>query len=367
MLTAFVNASIFTGRETIKGKALLVENDRIKAFVEPGDVPKQANLVDCGGDWLSAGLIDCQVYGCGGHLLSQRPTSAAMQAITKALVQQGTTGFFITVATNSPEIVSRSIEAVQQSPHPALLGLHLEGPWINPVKRGAHLEQYIHSASTPEVTALIGQANGAVKMITLAPELNDPAIIHMLTAAGILVSAGHSNATFQEASDGFRNGIRATTHLFNAMSAFHHRDTGLPGATFQTPGIYTGIIADGIHVDFNTLSISKKLLGNRLFLITDAVVETLEGAYVHVDRGDRYTLPDGTLSGSRLTMMKAIQNCVAHADVPLEEAIRMATLYPANLIGRKDLGRIEVDSTANLVRFSTQFEVRQVWVGGELQ
>jgi N-acetylglucosamine-6-phosphate deacetylase len=200
----------------------------------------------------------------------------------------------------------------------------------------------------------------------LAPELSDPGIIRLLTDAGVVVSAGHSNATFREAAEGFSSGITATTHLFNAMSPLHHRDTGLPGATFETGHIYAGIIADGIHVDYHTLSISKKIMQERLFLITDAVEETTGGPYVHIKQKDRFTLPDGTLSGSRLTMLQAVKNCVEHAGIPLEEALRMAAAYPARVINASGKGEIAAGYRADLVIFSKDLAVKGYCLGGVL-
>ncbi|HYK57744.1 MAG TPA: N-acetylglucosamine-6-phosphate deacetylase, partial [Flavisolibacter sp.] len=269
-----------------------------------------------------------------------------------------------TLATNSMELFKEAIRVVKNNPHPALLGLHLEGPYINPQKKGAHIEQYIKAPQLEEVQALLDEANGVVKMITLAPEITDPSIIRLLVDNGVIVSAGHSNATYEEGLKGFASGIQTTTHLFNAMSPLHHRDTGLSGAVFQTPDVFASIIADGIHVDYQTLSISKKLLKERLFIITDAVEENREGAYVHVKQKDRFTLPDGTLSGSNLTLLTAVKNCVRHAGISLEEALRMATLYPAQLIHAKDRGRIEAGAKADLVIFDKEFSVKDVYLNG---
>ncbi|MEP7081270.1 MAG: amidohydrolase family protein, partial [Ginsengibacter sp.] len=165
---------------------------------------------------------------------------------------------------------------------------------------------------------------------------------------------------------GFNNGITTTTHLFNAMSPFHHRETGLPGAVFLHNEASASIIADGIHVDYETLKVCKKLLQERLFLITDAVEEVREGAYVHVKQADRFTLPDGTLSGSCLTMLQAVKNCVKHAAIPLDEALRMASTYPAQLINSVDTGKIKPGYKANLVVFTDDFRVSHTVVEGKI-
>ena len=200
--------------------------------------------------------------------------------------------------------------------------------------------------------------------MTLAPEVTSPDVIKLLLDKGIIIAAGHSNASFEEAVKGFKNGISMTTHLFNAMSPLHHRDTGLPGATFQTNNVYASIIADGIHVDYETVSIAKKIMGERLFLITDAVEENLSGSYVHVKSEDRFTLPDGTLSGSRLTLLQAVKNCMQHAGISLEEAIRMATVYPAKVTETKDKGSLHAGSFADFIILDENMNLEEVYLNG---
>ncbi len=366
MITAFLNATIFTGEKTISGKALIIENEFIKEISDikliPGDIIK----IDCKNGNLAPGLIDLQIYGGGGYLFSNNPTSPALKSITKSLRSNGTTGYFLTLATNSLEVFREAIKVVKENPHPELLGLHFEGPHINPIKRGAHLVQYIKKPVRKEVEDLLREADGVLRMITLAPEMCDVEIIKLLKENGVIISAGHSNATFKEATVGFNNGITTTTHLFNAMSPFHHRETGLPGAVFLHNEASASIIADGIHVDYETLKVCKKLLQERLFLITDAVEEVREGAYVHVKQADRFTLPDGTLSGSCLTMLQAVKNCVKHAAIPLDEALRMASTYPAQLINSVDTGIIKPGYKANLVVFTDDFRVSHTVVEGKI-
>jgi N-acetylglucosamine-6-phosphate deacetylase len=177
----------------------------------------------------------------------------------------------------------------------------------------------------------------------------------------VTVAAGHSNATFREATDGFAWGIATATHLFNAMSPLHHRDPGLPGAVFSSDKACASIIADGIHVDFTVLTMAKKIMKERLFLISDAVEENDHGAYQHVRQHDRYTLPDGTLSGSRLTMHTAVKNCVTHAGISSEEALRMASFYPAQLIKATDRGVIAPGARADLIVMNNDLELKGIF------
>ncbi len=366
MLNALINGTIFTGKEKITGKALIVEDDKIKGFVDVESIPADAKKIDADNCIIAPGLIDLQISGGGGYLFSNKPSAFALKSIADSLLANGSTSFFLMLATNSMEIFREAIKVVKENPYPALMGLHFEGPYINPVKRGAHLIQYIKRPRKKEVEELLKEADGVLKMMTLAPEMCDPEIIKLLKDNGVVISAGHSNATFDEAVKGFENGITATTHLFNAMSPLQHRDTGLPGATFLSKNIFASIIADGIHVDFNTLFISKKLMNERLFLITDAVEENKEGAYIHVKQKDRFTLPDGTLSGSKLTLLQAVRNCVEYVGIPLDEALRMASTYPAQLINVKDIGKIEPGFKANLVVFTNDYHVKYSVIEGNI-
>lgn len=366
MARAITAETIFTGNEQIKGKALLIENDHIKAIVAEAELPGDIEILNYPGSYVAPGLIDLQIYGGGGFLFSNDPSVEALHAMTMALLKTGTTGFLITLATNSMDVFRKAIDVVKNNPHPAVLGLHFEGPYINPVKKGAHLEQFIKKPELDEIKALVDYAGGVIKMMTLAPEHTHASVIRHLISNNIVVSAGHSNASFQEAKKGFGHGIQAATHLFNAMSAFHHRDTGLPGAIFQSDNVYASIIADGIHVDYNTVAISKKILKERLFFITDAVEENREGAYIHVKQPDRFTLPDGTLSGSCLTLLNAVQNVLNHAGISLEEALRMASTYPAQLIKTNDRGILKAGARADLIVFNKNFEIKEVFLNGHI-
>lgn len=366
MPLAFTNARIFTGAETTDGKALIVRGNIIDSITDPYNIPSGCEIIDCGGNYLCAGFIDLQIAGGGGCLFSADPAPEALAAITASIVSTGTTGFLIAIPTNTMEVYRQVTKVAAENPNPALLGLHVEGPFLNPLRRGAHIRELIRPPSREDVEAIVSLSSGVIGMMTVAPEVCSREIIQLLNEKGIVVAAGHSNAGFQEAVEGFRNGITTTTHLFNAMSQLHHRDPGLPGAVFQTPGVFASIIADGIHVDYNMVSIAKKLMGDRLFLISDAVEENRRGEYMHIRKEDRFTLPDGTLSGSALTMMKAVENCVRHVSIPLEEALRMATLYPARVMGLTGRGRIEAGYRADLVVFNDEFTVQNVCLNGSL-
>ena len=365
MYSVLTNGIIYTGEKEITGKSLLIRNDLIDSIVENKSIPKDAEIIDCQGNIISPGFIDLQIAGAGGYLFSSNLHKKALDSIAGSIIKSGTTGFLIVLPTNSPEVYRSAIKTIKENPQSAVLGLHLEGPFISTARRGAHAVKYINKPGKKEVNDILKDAAGVVKMVTLAPEICTEEIVRQISGYGIVVCAGHSNATFDEAMKGFSWGIKAVTHLFNAMSPVHHRDPGLPGAAFLSENIMASIVADGIHVDYAMLSIAKRIMNERLYLVSDAVEESTEAAVHHIRQKDRFTLPDGTLSGSALTMMKAVQNCVENARIPLNEALRMASTYPARLMGWDKTGRIEPGYKADLVVFDKYFAVKQVIKNGK--
>ncbi|WP_437920175.1 N-acetylglucosamine-6-phosphate deacetylase [Sphingobacterium sp. LRF_L2] len=359
-----VNGKIYNGDMYYTDYALLLNSGKIEGITVVSEVPVDYVLNDVQQANICPGLIDLQIYGTGTDVFSADRSVEALARIEKSLLFQGCTSFMLTLATNTLEIFKEAIAVFQEAAPRVALGLHLEGPFLNAKKRGAHPEELIISPSPDCINYLLAGDLGAVKMMTVAPEKIDQASLDLLLRKGILLSAGHSDASFQESLIGFEKGIQAVTHLWNAMSPFHHRDTGLPGGTFYQNNVFASIIADGIHVDFQALRTSKALLGNRLFLITDAVGSCDQEPYQHVFQGDHYTLPNGTLSGSALTMLQAIRNCVRQGGIPIDEAIRMATTYPAALIKRSDIGNLNEKSKANVLVFNEGFDVQSVYFEG---
>jgi N-acetylglucosamine-6-phosphate deacetylase len=229
------------------------------------------------------------------------------------------------------------------------LGIHLEGPWLNPIKRGAHLQEFLHSPTLDEVKQLVAESGDVIKMITLAPECCSTEVIQYLRENKILVSAGHTNATYQEAMSGFDSGITLATHLYNAMSPLQHREPGMVGAVLHHPTVMSSIIPDGYHVDWVALQLAQQLMGSRLFVITDAVTDTNSGPYQHRLAGDKYEA-DGVLSGSALTMLKACNNLMRFAGIEMDEALRLCSAYPAKAIGMEnEIGKLEVGYKANFI------------------
>jgi N-acetylglucosamine-6-phosphate deacetylase len=369
MSVALIAREIFTGHDIHTGRAVLVKDGKIVDIVAAADVPADYRVRQLPGYMLAPAFMDLQIYGGNGLVFSTELTTESLDAVYEYCLQGGCTRFLITMATNSIEKFLHGIEVVrnyQNGGGKGLLGIHLEGPYINPEKKGAHIEKFIKKPTLEEINLLIEKGRGVIKMITLAPEQCDKSIIDLLLKNKIVVSAGHSNASYEQAINGFYQGIQTATHLFNAMSPLQSRQPGLVGAIYDHNDVRSSVVCDGIHVDFAAVRISKKILGDRLFFITDAIAEVLYGEYIHVLKGDRYTLPDGTLSGSALTMLQAVKNGVEKVGIPLPEALRMAALYPATLLGLQDRwGVIQPGATADMVLLDEQLNLLEVLVAGE--
>lgn len=368
MNIALINASLFTGTEKLENKALLMKDGLIGSIVNNSEVPEGFQVVDLQGLNVAPGLIDLQIYGSGGKLFGGIPNIEGLGQLESDLLRQGTTGFLATAATNSDEIVLKAIDAAREYRKRAkgnYLGLHLEGPYLNAKRKGAHPEKYIKKGTLAEIKSWVERAEGELRMMTIAPELQDQEVIDYLNSKDVIISAGHSDATYEEALAFLNHPVHAATHLYNAMPPIHHRDPGLVPAIFKLKP-YTSVVADGIHVGFPMIELAKKELGKRLFLITDAVTEANEGVYQHVFTGDRYTMPDGTLSGSCLTMLKAVENCVNKAGIPLEEALRMASTYPAELLKGEKAGLLKPGYRANIIVFDNKYKHHSTYLSGKL-
>jgi len=352
----YTNARIFTGTERIIERGyVVIANSRIEA-VGAGEAPAfpDATVYNISGQSLAPGLIDLQIYGGQGKLFNNEPTAETIRSTWETVQAGGGSYFQITLSCTPLSFMWQAIDACRAywaAGGKGLLGLHLEGPYFNPEKRGAHPLKHIRTANPVEIAELLERGKGVVTYMTLAPEKMEDTCLKMLLESSIIISAGHSNATFEEAAKGFQKGIRHATHLFNAMSPFQGRSPGMVGAIYdQKP--WTSVIADGIHIDYNALKISKNILQNKLFLITDAVTESLTGDYRFRFSGDRFTDEQGTLAGSALTMRQAIQNAVAFAGIDLAEALRMASTRPAEALGMGHwLGKILPGYDAEMYQF----------------
>lgn len=351
-LKVYIADRIFTGEAWLADHAVLIEHGLITDVIPSALLPGNIESEKFPGCILAPAFIDLQIYGAYGKLLAAFPEADSLYKLNEYCNKGGAAFCLPTAATNSMDVFYKCIDAVRDywsRDGNGVLGLHLEGPWINPIKRGAHAEEFIHPPSIKEVEELLNYGKGIIKMITLAPEVCDKKIIDRILADNIIISAGHSNATYNEAMQGFENGISLVTHLYNAMSPLLHRAPGLTGATMDHSRVMSSIVPDGLHVDYAAIRIAKQVMKERLFVITDAVTETEDGYYQHHLAGDKYEAA-GILSGSSLTMSKALYNLVHYAGIELAEALRMCSLYPAKAIKLDDqLGRIQKDYHARLV------------------
>ncbi len=351
---------VFTGENWLENYAVITEGGVIKELLPADELPADLTVESFPDALLIPAFIDLQIYGAYGKLLAVYPEADALEKLNAYCRAGGATCCMPTVATNSYEVFFKSIDAIRaywQSGGTGVLGLHIEGPWINPDKKGAHIEGFIHSPTVEQATTLLEYGKGVIKIITLAPERVSPEIITLIQSYGIVISAGHSNATAQQAVAGFNLGIRAVTHLYNAMSPLKHREPGLAGATLDDTRVMASIIPDGYHVDFAAVRIAKKAMGERLFVITDAVTETSQGQYPHTLRGDKYEA-GGILSGSALTMLKAAQNLITYARADREEAFRMCSLYPARVMGLdQQYGKIQKGYTSSMLLLDESLEL----------
>ena len=360
---AYIADSIFTGEKWIKDHAVIVENAMIKELIPVAEVSSSLPVEKFDNHFLAPAFIDLQIYGAYGKLLAVYPEVDSLFKLNEYCRSGGAVYCLPTVATNAYEVFYQSIDAIRDywnKGGEGILGIHLEGPWINTVKRGAHIESLIHSPSLDQAKALLEYGKGVIKMITLAPEVCSQEVIDLILSYNIVISAGHSNATYEQAKNSFASGITTVTHLYNAMSPLQHRLPGLVGAVMDDDKTMASIIPDGHHVDYAAIRIAKQVMKDRLFVITDAVTETDKGRYQHHLVGDKYEA-GGILSGSALTMSKSIQNLVNHVAVDLGEAIRMCSLYPATVIGlEKELGKIEKGYKAKLVVLNATNDVLQI-------
>ena len=374
---ALINCKIFTGSDVLDGHAVLIEEGFIHSVCPTTELPVNIETKDLKGANISPGFIDLQLNGCGGVMLNDEITADTMQTMHLANLRSGCTSFLPTLITSSDEDMKSAIAAAREyhaKYQNQSLGLHLEGPYLNVLKKGIHSVDHIRPSDDSMINLICDNADLITK-VTLAPEQNKSEHIERLKQAGVVVAIGHTNATYAEARQGFESGITFATHLFNAMTPMAGREPGVVGAIYDTPEVYAGIIADGFHVDYANIRIAHKLKGEKLVLVTDATAPAgaemdhfiFVGKKVYY-RDGKCVDENGTLGGSALTMIEAVQNTVEHVGIALDEALRMATLYPAAAIGIDDqLGRIKKGMVANLAVFDRDFNVQATVVNGQYE
>ncbi len=359
MISTYYAEKVFTGTQWLQDTAIICKDGLIEDVLEMKNLHGDKESIT-GFPIIAPAFIDIQIYGASSKLFSIYTTPDTLQKIYDHCRAGGSNYFLPTIATNTIDVLEKGIDAIKEywdNGGKGVIGLHIEGPWINKIKRGAHLESLVHEPSMAEVKPLLEYGKGVIKLITLAPEVCSEAVIDLIRSYDVIISAGHSNATYSESMKAFNNGIHVATHLFNAMTPLHHREPGFAAATMMHPNVMASVVPDGIHVDFTMIKLAKKLMTERLFIITDAVTETTEGPYRHKLNVDKYE-SNGILSGSALTMAKGVKNCIEKCDFLPAEALRMASLYPAKVLGLDSkLGKIEKGFKADLVMLNEQMEV----------
>jgi N-acetylglucosamine-6-phosphate deacetylase len=377
---AFTGARIFDGERLLDHHHLVVDSGRIVS-IGAGEPEVGAEIRRLDGGILSPGFIDVQVNGGGGILLNDEPTREGMARIAAAHRPFGTTALLPTLITDTPEQTKAVLDAASAGPIPGVAGIHLEGPHLDPDRKGAHLAELMYPVGDREI-ALYSRAAALMGtlVVTLAANQASPATVRALTDGGVIVSIGHSECTANEAEALFDAGARGVTHLYNAMSALGHRQPGLVGAALSRDDVWGGIICDGHHVDPRALKIAFRAKGTpgRLFVVTDAMALvgsdretfTLNGRQVKRDASGycpRLTLDDGTLAGSDIDMASSLRFLIEKLGMPLEDVLRRATADPADFLRQgKKRGRLVAGARADLVHLSGEIHVRSVWLAEDL-
>ncbi len=373
MTTLALRGRVVTEKEVWDWGTVLVEGGKISA-VSREQLDADETL-DVGEGFLAPGFVDLQVNGAFGVDVVAHPDN--LHELSAKLLTTGVTSYLPTMVSlpldRYPALLSEISLDAKTGAEP--LGLHLEGPFINPAKRGAHPEENVSPPDAEALRAMLAAAS--VRMVTLAPELPGAGeLVKVATRRDAVVSVGHSDATFEETLEALDSGVRSVTHLFNAMSPLHHRDPGVPGAALTHPEAVCGIIADGRHVHPGMVRLAYEKLGpDRLYLVTDAMSAAGmdAGDYALVDRRVRMSdgvprLEDGMIAGSVLLMDEALRNTLAFTGCSLPEAVRMAATTPARLIGEDGRkGRLALGCDADVVALSPDLTIEAIWSRGVLR
>ncbi|MET3647465.1 N-acetylglucosamine-6-phosphate deacetylase [Phyllobacterium ifriqiyense] len=377
---AITGAVIFDGENWHENAALVVEHGTVKSIEATSALTADIRRVEMNGGKLVPGFIDVQVNGGGGVLLNDGPSIDAIRTICDAHFAFGTTALLPTLITDTPETTAAAIaasKAAAQDKVAGFIGLHLEGPHLSVSHKGTHDPKLIRPMDDADLIAIIEAVQEIpVLLTTVAPETVPPEKIKAMVDAGVIVSLGHSGASYEMAIAAREAGASMVTHLFNAMSQLGHRSPGVVGATLQSGELSAGLIADGFHVDKASMSIALRAKQGpaKIFLVTDAMSTigtditsfTLNGRTI-TRAGGRLTLEDGTLAGADLDMISAVRFVHQQLGLTLDESLRMASLYPAQSIRIDHThGRLLPGYEANIVHLTENLDVDHVWIGGDL-
>jgi len=360
----------------LAGRALLLEGGTVRDIVAEDAIPPAARITRLAGGTLAAGFIDLQVNGGGGVMFNDAPSVDTIAAIGAAHRARGTTSFLPTFISGARAEMAQAVAAVRaalEQAVPGVLGIHFEGPHLNPARRGAHAAAALRPPAEGDIDLLASLGTGRT-LVTLAPECVAPADIAALAGRGVIVAAGHSAADAETMSRAVAQGLGGVTHLFNAMGPLGHREPGTAGAALGTDSLACGIVADGVHVHWDMLRLAWRAKPRgRLFLVSDAMLPVGTSALDEFRLGDELVrvvdgclrTADGRLAGSLLDLGAAVRNCVVHAGIPLEDALSMAAAWPADFLGvGAERGRLAPGLRADLVWLDDDPRVRTVWTAG---
>ena len=366
---------VFDGERFLGARRVEIRNGRISAVLAAGRELETDTIVTLPPDVvLAPGFIDLQANGGGDVLLNAAPSLAAISRIAAAHRRFGTTGLLPTLISDHPDTLAQLLSlAADGLSVPGVLGYHLEGPHLNPARKGIHPAQHIRPVEAADIAILKRFAEFGRSLVTLAPECVAPHVIAELAASGLHLAVGHSDATAAQVLAAADHGLTGVTHLFNAMAQMHPREPGVVGAAMADKRLFAGIICDGLHVAPLSLQAAFNAMGrDRLMLVSDAM-PTVGGTMPCFKLQDRtITLQDGrltdaqgTLAGAHLTMIGAVQNAVTLMGVSLADALVMASRTPARFLGlEQELGRISTGYRADCVAFGHDYAVRATWIAG---
>ena len=376
MATALVNGRLLLDGKVVDGKSLVLDSGSISAVIDEAELPAGIERYDLNGGLLVPGFIDTQVNGGGGVLFNDAPTVETIRTIGRAHRTFGTTGFLPTLISDDLAIIRRGIEAVESAITegvPGVLGIHIEGPFLNEHRKGIHDAEKIRELDEEGLTVLTSLKAGRT-LVTVAPECTTPEMIARLVAAGVIVSAGHSNGHYADVEAAIEAGLTGVTHLFNAMSPLGAREPGVVGAALESERTWCGIIVDGHHVSPVTLRLALRCKPPEKFmLVTDAMPSVGSATKEFVLQGKRISARDGvcidsrgTLAGSDLDMALAVRNAIGMLNVAPEAAFLMASGAPAAFLGlHDDRGAIAPGRRADLALLDDDLLVRETWIQGQ--
>jgi len=376
MISALINGQIFTGEQWLMQQAVIVEDEKIIALCDEQNLPPTLDrIINLQNQRLIPGLIDTQVNGGGGVLFNDAPTVETLRTIGEAHRQFGTTGFYPTLISDDLTVVESAIAAVAQAIRekvPGVLGIHLEGPFLNPERKGVHKAEKFKTIDEAAFNLLTSLKFGKT-LVTIAPELTTPEMIERITKAGVVVAAGHSAANYEQTKIALAAGVTSFTHLFNAMTPFTSREPGMVGAALENSHAWCGIIVDGFHVHPSTIKVAHQAKApGKIILVTDAMASVgaknknfkLYGEQIFYTDG-KLTNAAGTLAGSDLDMLTAIKNTITQVGIAPDEAIRMASTYPAAMMGNSTtLGAIKPGFYASMILIDENFQLLRSWING---